>query len=590
MCGIAGYRSTIPYAFDMLNGMLTAITHRGPDAVGVYNSPPFMGGVCRLRINDLINGDQPLYNADRSVVLLYNGEIYNYATLRRELETKGYQFTTQSDGEVICHLYDEYGESLFEHLDGMFAVALWVEGCRKLILARDLPGEKPLYYANLRKGGLVFASELKGIKRFPGLNLSLNLQALWDFPTFLWIPEPITIYEGVFALPRGHILVADDNHIVIRPFDNRFGLDSIPDDDTSIVTETRRVVTEAVRSRLMSDVPVGCFLSSGLDSSIVANIAARDLESLATFSIGLDVNVTDPFHGSSFDESAAAAAYARQLGTDHHTIHIAAQDCREDLQRFCHAGDQPFAVSSGLGILAIARAARDAGIKVLLSGDGADELFGGYSWYTHHGHSTLPPTELVWHYNATEIEKAKLYSPDVYAGAETSLRYFKSLDSKRAWKPEELIYHDRDFYLPNEMLRKLDHMTMAQSVEGRAPFVALAVLSHAEKLSYRHMIRDGILKWALRAAFENLLPSDVINRPKHGFNIPIDHWLRSEWADLVEEAFAPGSALQREGFLASNADRVAKQMLEKPLLIGHTIFSFIMLNLWLEQDHRLTYS
>jgi asparagine synthase (glutamine-hydrolysing) len=613
MCGIAGFRSDRVVDDRALARMVEALHHRGPDDDGYFSQGPFKGGMRRLSINDVAGGQQPLFNADRSVALLYNGEIYNYPALRRELEADGHSFRTHSDGEVICHLYEHHGEELFERLDGMFAAALWILPERKLILARDIPGEKPLYYSQLRDGSLAFASEITALATFPGIDLQLDRQALWDFPTFLWIPEPATAYRGIVALARGHLLIADDRGTRLRAYRNRFNIDALPRHDTpGLIAETRRVVEEAVRSRLLSDVPVGSFLSGGLDSSIVASIAARELDTLDTFSIGFE-DVTDPYHGRA-DESAAAAATARRIGSRHHAIHVTADSFRNELGRFCRHGDQPFAVSSGLGILAVARAARELGIKVLLSGDGADECFGGYSWYPYlrdDSCTTTRPSGIVslqnigmpigerlaainslpndarawaWHYYAHEEEKAGLFSPEFRERLASSLRHFHGF-RKTPWQPVDFIAQDRDFYFPNEMLRKVDRMTMAYSVEGRVPFAAPAVLSHAAKLDFTDMVSaDGTLKWVLRRAFTDVLPPEVVARPKHGFNVPIDHWLKHEWADLVEQTFAADSALRRAGMVGPTAAQTARAMLYDPArLNGHTIFCMIMLNAWLER-------
>src|SRR5687767_10253877 len=222
MCGIAGYKVSRRIYAGVLPAMVQALVHRGPDASGFHDAGDFAAGMRRLSINDLPTGGQPLFNEDRSVVLLYNGEIYNSPLLRRDLEAKGYRFRTHSDGEVICHMYAEHGARLFERLDGMFAAALWIESERKLILARAIPGEKPLYYATLSGTEVVFASEIKALVQFPGLDLALDEQALWDFPTFLWVPEPRTVYRGIQALPRSHLLIADGAGLRLQPYANRF--------------------------------------------------------------------------------------------------------------------------------------------------------------------------------------------------------------------------------------------------------------------------------------------------------------------------------------------------------------------------------
>lgn len=620
MCGIAGYKTSAPVDAGVLRNMVDALLHRGPDSSGYYRSNDYSAGIRRLSINDVQGGNQPLYNEDKSVVLQYNGEIYNSPALREKLEQRGHVFRTHSDGEVICHLYEEYGEDLFEQLDGMFAAALWSEPEQKLILARDFAGEKPLYYASIGNDGIAFSSEIKSLIKFPGLDLALNEQALWDFPTFLWVPEPSTIYRSIMALPRGHLLRADSRGLKIRSYRNRFNPQAIDvDDEAGVINETRRVVTDAVHSRLLSDVPIGSFLSGGLDSSIVAALATKAVGKLDTFCIAFD-NVADPYHGFA-DESAEAAIMAKSIGSRHHVIRITAQDFRRDLPAFCNYGDQPFAVSSGLGILSVARAAHDAGIKVLLSGDGADECFGGYSWYPYLKEqagihpAAMPPADAspltfqnfgvdlqsrlaaiysyppakrawAWHYYAAESEKSALFNRDRFEATRSSLRFFDDFKSAADWTPEDFIRQDREFYFPNEMLRKVDRMTMAHSVESRVPFAAAAVLSHADKLKYKSLIKDGSLKWVLRRAFEDLLPQALVNRPKHGFNVPIDHWLKNEWSDLVDDAFSPDSALTKSGLVRRDSRKVAAGMLrETSRLNGHTIFCYIMLNYWLENCH-----
>ena len=371
MCGIAGLLGEFGDHRAELRNMLDALVHRGPDEEGVYFDPMFAAGMRRLSINDLSGGSQPLFNQDKSVVVFYNGEIYNFGELRRALEAKGKVFRTHSDGEVIAHLYDDLGEAVFEQLDGMFAAAIWDARRRVLLLARDLPGEKPLYFVQVSKRQFAFASEVKALERISSLSLTLDRQAIWDFPTFLWIPEPRTAYLEIEALPRGHVLVLRDGEANIRQYRNLHA-NALFDisDDHAVVRTTRQVVEQAVKSRLLADVPIGSFLSGGLDSSIVATIAARELPHLDTFTVSFE-DIDDPYHGKA-DESAAAAKTAARIGSQHHIVHVTADSFRRNLDDFCRFGDQPFSVSSGLGILAVASAAHDLGIKVLMTGDGAD--------------------------------------------------------------------------------------------------------------------------------------------------------------------------------------------------------------------------
>jgi len=612
VCGIAGIVGDVNDRVEYLDGMLATLSHRGPDGQGLYCDNHFAGGMKRLSINGINDGMQPLYNQDQSIVLFYNGEIYNSKFLRNELEHIGVRFRTHSDGEVIVHLYEKIGVQAFERLDGMFAIAIWDCRCNKLILARDIPGEKPLYYAQMSSGNLAFASEVKALRKLPELDLTLNRQALWDFPTFLWIPETETAYNEIQALPKSHYLVLENGKIDIASYKFAHPVPNIDfNNEEEVVEIVRETVEEAVKSRLLSDVRVGSFLSGGLDSSIVSTIAAQELSELDTFTVAFE-NLYDPYHGLA-DESKSAIETSKIIGSNHHTIRVTADSFRDQLDDFCHYGDLPFAVSSGLGIMAVASAANDMGVKVLLTGDGADELFGGYSWYEHMGkiHSSctddLNYEEPVsfqniglakesrlslmntmssrqqawsWHYYADEVEKNRLFSSDWSEDLNTSLRHFDSLNNKNG--VERFIRQDREFYFPNEMLRKVDRMGMSHSVEGRTPFAAPQLQALADEIKYKYMVRDGSLKWVLKKAFSDRLSMDVINRPKHGFNVPIDHWLKNEWNDLVKETFSSESSLSKCNMLAPNAYATAQKMInDSSRLNGHTIFCFIMLNKWL---------
>ena len=615
MCGISGMFKARTSNREVLQRMLDAIVHRGPDAQGVYEDGEYLAGMRRLSINDLEGGDQPLFNETGTVAMLYNGEMYNSPQLREKLKADGATFVTRSDGEVLCHLYDRYGESAFEQLDGMYACALWDSKKKRLILARDIPGEKPLYYALLSGGGVVFSSELKGLVRHPEVSRELNMQALWDFPSFLWIPDPETVLTHVKSVKRGTMLIFDGGSVTERRIENKFGpsVDIASLSDEEAIALTRSTVEAAVKSRLLSDVPVGSFLSGGLDSSIICAIASRELPSLATFTIGFE-DCDDPYHGKA-DESVQAEYYAGILGTKHTTIRVFADDFKNSLREFCRYGDQPCAVSSGLGVYHISKHARMHDIKVLLTGDGADEAFGGYSWYFHlqdvlsatpvapqeadfsfqnlgvpleerlQGLSSFSPEKRAWawHYYASEGEKERLFSRDAFAGSLSSLRFFDGYFTQTD-TPEKYIRHDQGFYFPYEMLRKADRMTMANSVEGRVPFAAPAVQKLAEGLSINQMVRGNDLKWVLRRAFADLLPQDVVGRAKHGFNVPIDNWLNGDWVNMIDESFSANSMLAKNRLISENARSEAVAMLNsKTRLSGHSVFCYIMLNMWLEE-------
>jgi asparagine synthase (glutamine-hydrolysing) len=608
MCGIAGIFSTRGPDRAVVERMVERLEHRGPDSSGFWGKGPYSAGMRRLSIVDVSGGDQPLYDEQGRVVLFYNGEIYNYPSLRTELERDGARFRTHSDGEVICHLYRKHGRALFERLDGMFAVALWDAEREVLLLARDFPGEKPLYYSRLSDGGVAFASEIPSLLRCDDVSRAFDTQALWDYPTFLWVPEPATVYRDVRAILPGEGLEISGRGVAPFSFKERIPVPSLPvSRDADAIMATRSVVSDAVKSRLLSDVPVGAFLSSGLDSSIVCTLASAELAELHTFCIGFE-DVADPYHGHA-DESTFAEETARRLGTKHTTVRVTAADFRALLEPFIRAAGQPYAVSSGLGILAVAREAQLRGIKVLLSGDGADEAFGGYSWYPAvlDSFAAAPdfgdvlrfsdrdapyaarvarlagyPPRLqawAWHYYASEEEKARLFHPDVES--ESSLHCF---GEARFAEPLDYLRHDRSFYFPNEMLSKVDRMTMAFSVEGRAPFAAPAVQGLAATMSWDKLVRDGELKWVLRRAFDGVLPAEVVARPKHGFNVPIDHWLKGDWNDLFQETFSANSKLVREGILRADALGYAADLLADPRkLAGHVLFTFVMLHLWMTE-------
>ncbi len=620
MCGITGFFSTA-LSKDLLPSMLKSIVHRGPDDIGHFFSPPFFAGMTRLAINGLDDGNQPLYNENKDIALLYNGEIYNSNALKRELIKKGHHFSTHSDGEVICHLYEEKGLEAFKELDGMFAIALWIESEKKLILARDYIGEKPLYYVKKSPHEIVFSSEIKALQACKALSLSLNEQAIWDFPSFLWIPEPNTIFNEVKALPPGHLLIVTQEEAQLKPYVAQT-TDLLPADFTKqeIAHVTQELVSEAVKSRLMAEVPLGCFLSGGLDSSIVTTLSAKQLGNINTFSIGFE-NVDDPYHGKS-DESEEALFLAKLLGTEHHAIHVTAQDFKDLLPQFCHYGDQPFAVSSGLGILKIAQAAKALGVKVLLSGDGADEFFGGYSWYNYLSHATTSTNEcavdttfqslglspesrinsmmkytraaqaFAWHYYASEAEKRSLFSVDWYHERTplSSIRHFDALNTLNNENfPLAFLENDRQFYFPNEMLTKVDRMCMAFSIESRVPFVSKKVTDWARSLPFGALVNNSTLKAPLRQGFKSLLPQEVTSRPKHGFNVPIDHWLKNEWHDLYRHTFSQESELFKRSLINKNAPKQADLMLQSQKLNGHTLFCYIMLNMWFENEYNRNY-
>ncbi|MDA7721055.1 asparagine synthase (glutamine-hydrolyzing) [Alphaproteobacteria bacterium] len=618
MCGIAGILSEKFVSRQLVENMLSTISHRGPDGRFVFQSAGYIVGMTRLAINDLQGGMQPLSDESGRFFVMYNGEIYNSPELRKLLLGKGYNLKSDCDGEVIAHLFSEFGVESFSYLDGMFAIALWDEFSKKLYLVRDQSGEKPLYYSlQDHSKGICFGSEINCVRTALKFNPSLNLDAIWDLPTFLWVPEPQTIFNEIVALEKGGIIEFSVNSV--RKTKMRKGLNiNLPDlnsfnDKTSWV---RNIVQNAVSSRLLSDVPVGSFLSGGLDSSIITALAASEIGPIDTFTVKFESGY-DPIHGS-LDESEEASHFARKLGCQNYQVAVSADSFLKLLDEFSWHSGEPFAVSSGLGILAVAGRAHELGHKVLLSGDCADEAFGGYSWYQYlnlqkekscHSSNIDPILSFndiclnkgdrsqkiaemgsheqayAWHYYAHELEKKALFNNDIFHACRSSLRHFVNFNEQKNWNPMMFIENDRDFYAPNEMLRKLDRMTMARSIEGRVPFASPSVAAMCQSLKFEELVTQQSLKGILRDAFAYLLPEEVINRKKHGFNVPIDQWLRNEWAGLVNETFSSTSALSKLGLLHKDAHlRAVKMVNDEKRLNGHTIFTYIMLNRWLENN------
>ncbi len=615
MCGIAGYFQSSTNNHNPLLKMLDTMKNRGPDEQSIYSHKNLFMGSRRLAINDLVSGSQPFYNDKKDIVMCYNGEIYNYKELKKKLENKGYNFTSRCDGEVICNLFKEYGTEAFHHLEGMFAITLWSTKTNTLYLARDFVGEKPLYYSKLKNNGLVFGSNIKSIDLFFKKKLDLNYQGIWDFPTFLWIPEPNTIFKNILCLPKASFLKINSSKFEIKKYKikNYFFNDS--DSTEKKILSLKEIVKSSVQEKLLSDVPVGTFLSSGIDSSIITALASRQIKNLETFSVGFE-KIKDPFHGMA-DESELASEFAKFLGVKNYRIRLDENNVLNSLDIFSDNSDGPFGVSSGIGVLLIAKKAKELGVKVLLSGDGADEYFGGYSWYSFLNNmdfndksenetfftlnnffqndseviaklNKMPKDYLGYalHYYAHEKEKRNIFNLEIFKDSKTSIRLFSSL-KKLNISIDNYLDHDRDFYFTNEMLRKIDRMCMAFSIESRIPFVSRKIRSFCRNSNFSDFFLNNNLKGILRLAFKDLLPEKVLKRKKHGFNFPIDFWLKNskKWNDLLHHSFSEESALFKLNIIDKMSLVNLRKMLNQSKLNGHTFFCYIMLNKWLERSY-----
>ncbi|MCW3004075.1 MAG: hypothetical protein JWQ20_3373 [Conexibacter sp.] len=582
MCGIAGLAALDGRAVDPrgLDAMIDALAHRGPDGRGVRIDGPVALANRRLSIIDLEHGEQPMANEDGSVVVVQNGEIYNHVQLRDELHDRGHRFATHCDTEVLVHAYEEYGDAFLERLRGMFALAIWDARRRRLLIARDRFGIKPLYW-RAQRGVLSFASELKALRRQPGFGSELDRAALEAYFAFNSIPAPLSIYREARKLPAGHLLewrpgAAPQVRRWCRVAPAPTGglrRESVQE----LAAELRDRLRDSVRAHLVADVPVGVFLSGGVDSGTLAALASEvTVEPVRTFSVG--------FEEQSFDELAQARTVAQRYGTDHHEIVLRA-DAARLLPDIVEAFDEPFADSSALPTYAVSRLA-SAHVKVVLSGEGADELFGGYFTYVADvlapwlsgparlarplvqripsssrrvsleykakrfvGAAALAPLERHhgWKEILSPALRAELLGQD---GGGDPVDALRARYAETAGAPALARLQDVDLgvYLPDDLLVKTDRASMAHSLEARVPFLDPAVAELALALPTRMKVRGLDKKRLLRAAARPLLPAPVVDGRKRGFSIPAAAWLRGELLPLARDVLAPG-VLRQGGVL-----------------------------------------
>jgi len=571
ICGIATERGRAD--LETVRRMSELLAHRGPDSAGEHADGPVALAARRLSIIDLDHGDQPIANEDGSCVVVQNGEIYNYPELRRELELAGHELRTRCDTEALVHLYEEHGPRFAERLRGMFAVAIWDAPRRRLVLARDRYGIKPLYYRHA-DGDLRFASELRALPRG-----EIDLDALEAFLAFNSIPAPYSIFRDVRKLPAGHVLVWENGVVTLERY-ARPGPATIDEvrtgDEAELVEELRARLRDSVRAHLLSDVPVGVLLSGGVDSAVLAALAAQETpEPVHTFTIG--------FAERSFDERADARRVANRYATEHHEL-LVRPDPELLLQALAEAFDEPFADSSALPTYLVSQLAAGQ-VKVALSGEGGDELFGGYYTYAADlvadrlaplARVARPVVEALpastrkasLDYKAKRFVRAahlpplerhhgwkEIFSPEMRAELTGRRSSFDPVDVYRAryaettGAPELARLQDVDFgiYLVDDLLVKTDRASMAHSLEARVPFLDPLVTNLAFALPTRLKVRGLAKKVLLRKAAEPLLPSEVVHGRKRGFSIPAAAWLRGELEPFARATLS-AEALRRQGF------------------------------------------
>ena len=580
MCGIAGYAALSGHALTAaaLAPMLERVAHRGPDDQGCWVGDGVVLGHRRLAVIDVASGHQPLRGARPGTVLVINGEIYNYRELRRELERAGHRFVTASDSEVAAHAYDRWGEAFLERLDGMFALALWDDSERRLILARDRMGEKPLFYCE-RDGMLLFASELSALLAHPAVPFVVDPVALSQYLALEYVPAPGSLIAGVHKLEPGCALRYDARGLTGWRY---WTLDPGTRTDApyrTLVAELRQRLEASVRARLVSDVPLGIFLSGGLDSSAIAALAAR-AAAVDTFSIG--------FEEASFDESAHARAVARHIGARHHEHVVRGADMPALVPELASWLDEPIGDASILPTFVLSRFARQH-VTVALGGDGGDELFAGYPMYQAHqltrwtgqlpralagllrtavsrlpvahrnftfqyraasflrGASDPPPlNHLLWMSSFSPAEQRRLLAPallhaarDAAAAFEPALHHWEL--SAGAPLLARATHLDALTYLPDDILVKVDRASMAVALEVRAPFLARDIVELAFSLPDEFRMRGFTGKRILRDAVRDLVPAGVLQRRKKGFGMPVAAWLNDQLRELVDDLLEPAA-------------------------------------------------
>jgi asparagine synthase (glutamine-hydrolysing) len=607
MCGICGIAGAPDRA--RLERMSRALVHRGPDSAGEHVDGPVALAARRLSIVDLAGGDQPIANEDGSCVVVQNGEIYNYPELRHELERDGHVFRTHCDTEAIVHLYERDGVDFARRLRGMFALAVWDGARRRLVLARDRYGIKPLYYRD-HAGTLEFASELRALPRG-----EIDLDALEAFLAFNSIPAPYSIFREIRKLPAGHVLTWQEGaatriECYARPAP--VPIEGLRDDDEAeLVEELRARMRDSVRAHLLADVPVGVLLSGGVDSSLLAALAAQEVaEPLHTFTIG--------FAERSFDERSEARSVAERYATEHHELLLRPEPALL-LPALADAFDEPFADSSALPTYLVSKLAAEH-VKVALSGEGGDELFGGYHTYAADllaerigGVARLasPLVERLpsssartsFDYRAKRFVRAahlpplerhhgykEIFGADVRAeltGRESAFdpvdvyreRYATTTGSDHLARLQDV---DFAVYLVDDLLVKTDRASMANSLETRVPFLDPLVTNFAFALPAKHKVRGLSKKRLLRKAAAPLLPHEVVHGRKRGFSIPAAAWLRSELVPFARETLS-AQTLTRQGFFRPE---VARRLLEEHVAArqdwSRQLWGLLAFTLWYE--------
>ena len=619
MCGIAGLISLDGRALpgpQTLDAMCRTIVHRGPDDQGTFHTDWAAIGMRRLSIIDVAGGHQPVTSAGGRIQLVFNGEIYNFRELRQTLEARGYVFQSHSDSECIAHAYAEYGTDCFAMLRGMFAIAIVDQDRRRLVLARDRIGKKPLYLGELSPGILGFGSELKTLLAVPGWQPRISMDAVQDFFSLGYIPAPDTIFEGIGKLPPGHWMSIEPGqdggapNIVQTRYSHVDFLPKWTDNEDTLQERLFAELDDAVRVRLVSDVPFGAFLSGGLDSSVVCALMTRHLsQPLKTFSIGFDE--------AGFDELPDARRVAQHLGTEHHEM-VVRPDAANLLETLVHHFDEPFGDSSAIPTFLVSQlAARH--VKMVLSGDGGDELFAGYSRYRRYatlqrirratlgmapglaklGGALLPGARgrrlsgigqrlgLPWPDDylalvalANPADLRLLFGERAHADPFSSVRQ-RFVRSDIDSHAEQILSGDMDTYLVDDILVKVDRTTMANSLEARAPLLDQNLIAFAARLPFDLKLRGEQGKYLFRKVAARLLPAEVLTKRKQGFAIPLATWFRNDLRPMLLDTIGSRAFKERGIFDQAGIQRLVDEHQQGLQDRGELLWMVMVLETWM---------
>ena len=636
MCGIAGIfnYSQSPHLISesILKKMTDVIAHRGPDDEGIYISPDRMlgFGFRRLAIIDLSPaGHQPMSNADGSIWIVFNGEIYNHLELRKTLEAKGYRYRSKTDTETILYAYQEYGLDCIEKFYGMFAIAIWDSRKKELVLIRDRIGVKPLYYT-FSNGALLFGSEIKSILEHPSLSRTLNTQALYDYLTFYATPPNETMFKGIYKLEAGHYAVINSNGEMKKTqwWDLNHRTESFPKEkflsEAFCVENLRRLLRESIKLRMMSDVPFGVMLSGGIDSSLnVALMSELMTRPVETFSVGFkDLE--------KYNELGYARQIATEFKTNHHEILLTEQDAIDFLPEMVWHQDEPNADPVCVPLNFVSKLCRTSGTIVAQVGEGSDEEFSGYTqylrelWFQKYYDSLLPeslkalfyqvlrrvqPLSLLSDYarrslyqeptfysgavSFTEEQKAELcttpFLHDSHSSARISKAYFKrfeslSTPSESADVLRKMIYAEFKNRLPELLLMRVDKMSMAVSIEARVPFLDHRLVEFAIQIPESLKLKHGIPKYILKKAAEGIIPNNIIYRRKQGFAAPAIEWLRNGKLSPIAEDLVLSSGLIKENlFRKKFIKRLFEEHRSGKANRGQQLWSLLVVSLWYDR-------